>query len=165
MQLFPYCLVIVDMQPRFAAANDVNTQNEIIRLVMQARRDNAIIIVLEYYNRFRDYPPSQQRTVKCIRDAYADYPHAYTVEKMSDDGSDELLETLREICDEPEDMSFKVCGVNWGACVEATIVGMVSDHYIDGGNVQVFQAACNQPTYWSWGHSLQVFQSFNVSVV
>jgi hypothetical protein len=128
-----YTLVIVDMQPQFGAAKCDSTARRIIELIGYAKEDCADIIVLEYSG----YGLTRQD----IRKELVDYPRAIYRTKCYDDGSSEVFEEIRD----KENNDCIVCGVNYGACVRDTAIGLAEK----GLEVEVDEDGCNQPSDWN----------------
>lgn len=126
-------LVIVDMQPRFEAANCDNTAENIIRLVKVARKRKWRISVLEY--------SFQGPTREDIKKAVGKYRKAKYIMKSNDDGSEELAEAWRI----KDGEKFLICGVNYTACVARTAIGV---QRLRIGTAKIVQDACNQPGSW-----------------
>lgn len=133
-----YVLVIVDMQPGFWTALNGRTQDNIVREVEKAKRDNAWIFVVEYCG--------YQSTVKKIRHAIGTYDKQLRMTKYDDNGGDIVMSNIYNIFpnDTPEVI---MTGVNFGACVKATAIGMVRDGY-PSNLIRVVADACNQPEDW-----------------
>lgn len=128
-----YTLVVVDMQPQFEAAKSRRCVENVLAEIAAAKAANAAIIVLEYVN----FGPTNSRIVKAVRS----YDRGYFKVKCWDDGSDEVL-SMCSICQLSR--SFRVVGVNYGACVKATAIGLRSHGY----HVEVVKKACRQPKHW-----------------
>jgi nicotinamidase-related amidase len=130
-----HTLVIVDMQPAFAAANCGTTTNNILKLIEEAKTQSAPIVILEFAN--------YGKTRKDINDAVKDYDKTKRMTKYEDDGSSEVVEALADV---PK--KAKVCGVNLGYCVLSTALGLVQK----GAEVELVKEACNQPEsfYTRW---------------
>lgn len=127
-------LVIVDMQPRFEAANCANTTENIIKLVKAAKKNRWRLSVLEYHG----FGPTNENIVNAV----GRYRKAKYITKFDDDGSSELAEAWR-IKGPVED--FLVCGVNYTACVARTALGI---NRLNLGAARIIQDACNQPSEW-----------------
>ena len=128
-------LVIVDMQPYFEASNCKRTQDEIIRLIDEAKKNDDYIIILEYAldEEWGD------RTHDSIINAIGMYDKCFTGLKEDDDGSDVVDDIVTSHCLKTNDMI--VCGVNAHACVKSTALGL-SNRY---QSVTVVGKACNDP--------------------
>ena len=128
---YPYVLIIIDMQNQFAASRDKMTIQTIQRLVAEAKRDGAFILAA-HYMRFG-------KTRADIRDMITDYPHKDYCYADRDDKSGTIQTKL--VRHDVRTDTFKVCGVNTGACVRATTIGLV-DLY-PNTHILVSNRACN----------------------
>jgi nicotinamidase-related amidase len=138
-----HTLVIVDMQPAFAAANCGQTTSNILKLIEEAKVQSAPIVILEFSN--------YGETRKDINAAVKDYGKTKRMTKYEDDGSDEVVEALASV---PE--RVKVCGVNLGYCVLSTALGLVQK----GSEVELVKEACNQPEsfYSRWDNQESIYR-------
>ncbi len=128
-------LVIVDMQPFFDAANHKGTIKECLKLISFAKRQKALIILVEY-----DY--YGKSCVELTR-ALRNYPHKMLVLKTRDNGGYEVFNALKE-----KGLSFKTyrfCGVNATCCVHDTISGLLSHQ--PKAKIEVVKEACNDNNY------------------
>ena len=131
-------LVIVDMQPHFDAACDTRTQQEIIKLIKEAKSNGDYIIVLEYD--LSDWGAHDEvLTFDNIRSAIGTYDDYFLGIKDVDDGSLIVDEIVRDNHLQTNDMI--VCGVNAHACVKATALGLANRFQ----SVTVVGKACNDP--------------------
>lgn len=128
-----YTLVVVDMQPKFEAARIRRCVDNVLAEIAKAKADGAAIIVLEY----RGFGPTNSRITKAVRS----YDRGYFVTKSWDDGSDEVISTC-SIYQLARD--FRVVGVNYGACVKSTALGLRGHKH----HVVVIKKACRQPQRW-----------------
>lgn len=108
-------LLIIDMQPRFEAANNMTTRMAVLREIAKARALNMPIIVVEFDGSGLSHAE--------ILEAVKDYPKHVRIVKGQDDGSTEILRACTLASWEP--VSFTVCGVNTDACVARTVSGLV----------------------------------------
>ena len=134
-------LCIIDMQPGFACQNYPETIKEIQGMVIRYMNDGMPIFAVE----FSSYGP----TIGEIADIYADYERLILVSKCYDGGADEILEAAERFLPEIPDR-FDLCGINFGACVMSTAIGLNNNQ-----KVSVYHKACNQPAEWSedyWGN-------------
>lgn len=121
MEVVKKALIVVDMQECFEAANDKETILNVIKAVKEAREKELYIFLLEYSNR--------EGTLTEITDHLIGYDKCYHVSKDSDDGSEELMESIEYIKviekKEVDIDEFIVCGVNTCACVARTVSGII----------------------------------------
>jgi nicotinamidase-related amidase len=134
-------LVVIDMQSDFDASSDPQTISEVVKLIKQAKLLKQRILIVEYWG----YSP----TIPEVMDAVDGYDLVDVIQKAWDDGSDEIAAYANKLADtdptfDPTEEPYTFCGVNWGACVRRTVVGMAQ--YTD--NLHVVEAACNQPEAW-----------------
>lgn len=122
-------LLIVDMQSGFSAAHNKRTIAACQKLILKAKKDKALIIVLEYNGHGHTLP----QLVELIED----YPNRHFLVKTQDDGSFDVHNflTAKGI----RIMGINVCGVNSDACVQFTSETLAEMGY----NVFVIKKACN----------------------
>jgi len=150
-----YNLVIVDMQPEFEAVNEDWLIEAVCEEIALAKRRNLAIIVLEY--------DGFGETHQDIMDTIGDYPKCFVETKFDDDGSEEVANICTQH-DLPE--KFVVCGVNYSACVQRTITGMVYEQHYYAGDIAVLYHACNDPENWDYSHRTdQHLTSIGVDIV
>jgi nicotinamidase-related amidase len=114
-------LIIIDMQPYFAAARDKECQRGVIREIQTAKQ-NGDGIILVAYRRPQDIADLTYGYVDEITDAIGDYPRCIGVPKKDDDGSNEVQGALTASAFGTE--VLLCCGVNTGACVRVTAKGL-----------------------------------------
>lgn len=116
-------LIVIDMQRKFPAAEHV--LGEVIKHIQRARRRSEWILVLEY--------EGIGHTMRRITDELKGYDKVIRKLKWRDDGSPFVLDALMLGWRSDWGLShltrriprtFKVCGVNTGACVYATVLGL-----------------------------------------
>lgn len=124
-------LVVIDMQPRFEAAECNKTASAIIALINEAKLAGSLIVILEY--------ESHGSTRPDIMEAVESYHNYKVTTKNTDGGGKEVQEFVNG------QTRAALCGVNYGACVfhTANELKKVMD-------VLVVKNACNQPAWWSW---------------
>jgi nicotinamidase-related amidase len=158
-----YCLAVVDMQHDFVASRKPGLAGKIAKLVKKAMQDDAVVILLEYVG----YGP----TKPTIKKALGNYKKGYVVCKEDDDGSNEIAKVLKHRenkCFGTPSSYVRLCGVNLGACVEATAGGL-SERDIP---VTLIEDACNQPQSsigffggWDWESSVNTIANNPNTVV
>ena len=154
-----YTLVVVDMQPKFAASRSRRCIANCIREVQKAIVCGAHIIVLEYSRRGNE---AGQKTTKGIRQLVKAYEHGHFITKGRDDGSDFICyyEGLYNI---NFNKNFVLCGVNLGACVKATALGL--KYAYPNCEVSIVADAVNQPKDWLYdypGHKNTEWEPKNI---
>jgi hypothetical protein len=113
---YPYVLIIIDMQDQFEASRNKITIHTIQRLITEAKRDGAFILAA-HYMRFGKTRPE-------IRSMITDYAHMdYCYADQNDKSGAIRTKILRH---QIRTDTFKICGVNTGACVKATVGGLIS---------------------------------------
>lgn len=130
----PYCLVVIDMQEAFDAANDPQTIHNVKQLINKAKDDLADIIILEYYPKWHGH------THKEILELIDGYEFGRTLVKSEDDGSEAILDSGYT------NTFFLLCGVNTAACVARTACGM--SELFPQSQIDIDFGACNQPAEW-----------------
>ena len=131
-----YTLVVIDMQTDFEAANYDWLVDNIVEDIKLAKRRRANILVVEYC----DCGDTHERIVEAI----GDYLHAYTIEKWDDDGSEEIMDAIEDYKLFPE---LHICGINYSACVERTIRGLLMNEY-PPNDIYVIVESCTNPADW-----------------
>lgn len=109
----PYTLVVIDMQQQFEAACWPKTIAGVTKEITRAIEHHASIVFLEYgfYN----------GTHQELLDLVKGYTPKSRVSKKFDDGSRELIKTLKR---RKFPRNLRVCGVNTSCCVHATVDGL-----------------------------------------
>ena len=132
-------LIVIDMQAGFPAACDQRTRLAVAREIREAMRLGCPIIFVECRNECNDYGP----TFPELTGLTAGYEHVAICEKPSNSGADAIATVCRERGFDP--VYFLACGINTGACVKETVVGLKTlfpDCVID-----IIEDACN--AVWS----------------
>lgn len=130
----PYTLVIVDMQTWFKGARDEQTIDACMRQIGRAIRAQCPIIVLELK------PISQCGTTdRRLLAMLKNYIKHTVVLKDKNDGSAEVLAACQR--HHFGTRSFRICGVNTHACVQATVSGLASKCCYS--QLEVVREACN----------------------
>lgn len=133
-------LVVVDMQSKFEAANNINTIQNVAELIKEYKQKGDLIIFLEYETwGYREHIG----TNKELLDIVSDYNNYKIILKDIDDGSIAMLYHL----DRYGDYDFHLCGVNLSACVKRTAIGLKK--YFVRCNVSIMIDACNEPEQWA----------------
>ncbi len=105
-------LVVVDMQPKFKSCTKV-TVRKVLERIKQAQKKNFDIIVLRYRNHGSIAKPLLKQLRKTKYSSRLKYRN---------DGSYQVVQTLQLKQHEPR--KFYLCGVNTGACVYDTTLGL-----------------------------------------
>jgi len=151
-------LVIIDMQKNFKASRCKRTTQNIIRLIKEFKKKKNNILIVEY--------SGENATRWDIVKAIGSYNHRIFVNKNEDDGAKDIqLELCRNGYCEISDISFILCGVNFGACVLDTAVGLRKR--FPNCKVNVVEEACNddnnpESDYWKQDKKYMVKNSINV---
>jgi len=144
-------LVIIDMQPKFEASKDEKTQAAVVTQIKLAKRHNWPIVVVEFAadqcrQQFEGWEKGpllrESPTHFVILKEVEKYPRFLLVLKDADDGSAKIIsarnkQSWRAI------RTFRVMGVNTGACVKKTAAGLAVKY-----SVEVYAPGCNAPE-WS----------------
>ena len=111
-----YTLVVVDMQGYFPAANDYETVTKVLSEIRKAKRSGLPIVIAEYVGCGPTLP---------VIVAAAKSEKTVTAQYDENDKSKDIREKLGE---KAPSKTFRVCGVNWCACVKATAEGLVKEY-------------------------------------
>jgi len=138
-----YTLIVVDMQPKFKAANGERVRKGCMREIMKAITSKAPIIFLEYDSDYipGGYGPTLKELTKPVVDNY------YIEYKTRDDGSYNVQKLVKKH-KLPE--TFRVCGINTDCCVYETVRGL--SLIFDNPNIDVVEDACAS----DWNHMLGI---------
>jgi len=165
-----YTLVIIDMQPEFAAAECVDTQDAIVCEIMRARSRCQKVLIVNYND--------GGQHVESIQEALIGYEKlTYQVDKYDDDGSRQIMDMVDMF-----DLArrFRICGVNYDACVQATVAGYESKWMNEGSgtrgminnpfnvppsDITIVEDACNAPDDGTWDKQTQWFRTRGIAVV
>lgn len=131
-------LVIVDMQSEFEAAMNPDVVVGVTQEILKAKEYGSPIILLEYEGCGR----SHHGFLNLLKN----YRRKASVKKVDDDGSTEVIRTIRRRCFNP--FHIRVCGVNSDACVQDTVVGLL--HKLTHTKVEVVKQACGTAGLFSW---------------
>lgn len=124
-------LVVVDMQPYFAASQHPDTLAAVEREIRSAIEREAPIVVLE----FEDSGKTHESLMRLLRK----YRRLAVRVKTTDDGSAWVTSACRQHGFGMK--HFRICGVNTDACVLATVLGLTDR--IPDCTVEVVRDACN----------------------
>lgn len=123
-------LIVVDMQATFTSAKNINTVIAVAAEITKARESNCPIIFLEY----EGCGQIHRGFLELLRN----YPYKAVVRKCTDDGSEEVVRTIKRR--KFEDRHLRICGVNTDACVWATCRGLLKK---TNCTLEVVRNACN----------------------
>ena len=124
-------LIIIDMQEKFYASADRDTQIAVIENVLKARLANIPIVIVEYS------PGRAGGTLDCIMESLGHYTKVLFVEKHANDGGQEVEEVLRE--NELSGSELWVCGIEIAHCINETITTLVKEF---SERIKVISRAC-----------------------
>lgn len=130
-------LIVVDMQARFAAANNPQTQQACVREIEQAMKNRDAILFVEYAN----CGPTLPNLVDVVKKAK--YKRSYHVIKYDDDGGKEVIAFLKDR--HLPRLNLRVVGVNTAYCVKQTVYGMKRNS--KNSTISVIADACHS----EWG--------------
>lgn len=131
-------LVVVDMQNEFAASCKLEVVTGVAAEITKAQQQHLPIVLVEY--------EGCGPTHKCLLQLLKGYPYKARVHKKDDDGSTEIIRTLRRRGFNEE--CLRVCGVNVDACVWATVEGLLCK--LKYSRVEVVKAACATEYKFDW---------------
>lgn len=128
-------LVIVDMQHRYETSRGRKLQEAVRAEILTAKSLGWWIIVLE----FGDTDPHSP-TYPFLMEPLIGYQRCLSpIIKVQPDGSREIKQACLNRLIMPK--KIRVCGVNIGACVRATVDGLVAE--FSDAVIQVVRKACN----------------------
>lgn len=111
-------LLIIDMQEEFPTARATEVVKACRREIWRARKLQAPILTVTY-----DYDDEFLPCLPEIEQALYGYDKRYATNKRDDGGSKEVIEAcVRNVLDTS---LFRICGVNVGACVKATVTPLI----------------------------------------
>jgi nicotinamidase-related amidase len=127
-------LVVIDMQPNFTASTRV--LKPVKRLMLQARKKQQKILIVEYASRYSGYtyPKTHHELMRVV----SRYPHYKVVKKYHNAGHDVVIRNLST-----HKHILHVCGVNFSACVQATVEGLLESKARRIAKVNVISKACS----------------------
>ena len=131
-------LVIVDMQPTFAASKNPNTIIAIANEIILAKQKRHGIMIVEY--------SGSGQTYSGFDNLLRGYLHKAKIKKNDDDGSNEIIRALNRR-NFPQQV-LRVCGVNTDCCVHDTVVGLLRK--LHKTKVEVIKDACNTESRFDW---------------
>lgn len=146
MQPMQPTLVVVDMQPCFEASLDVDVIVGVTCEIVKARQRGAPIILVEY----RGFD-IQDRTHDAFYDLLRNYKRRAIIGKSDDDGSREILQTLKRR--QFNSRHLRICGVNSDACVWSTVEGLLEK--LDNARIDVVKRACGSEDPFDWRRFLR----------
>jgi hypothetical protein len=126
-----YTLVVVDMQAKFSAANDIRVLIEVEKEILKAMDSKSSIIFVEY--RFNG------PTIPSLVQLTDHYNRVFIVRKSNDDGSREVNKVIRD--NRLPSRNIRICGVNTDYCVKSTVFGLSKK--IKSAKLEVIAKACN----------------------
>lgn len=111
-------LIIIDMQEKFSASQCEEAQNCIAQEIKNAISQGIPILFVNM--KMKSYETKKGKNIKILRDLVSGYDKVYTVQKFFSSGSRAILTFLKSKNLEGI-KELRVCGINTGACVEATV--------------------------------------------
>ncbi len=127
-----FVLVIIDMQPLFESALNLDTIKACRREICIAIKNQCPIIFVECSNSVYG------KTIYPLKNLVEDYNQAYFVDKWQNDGSHEIAELIRSI--RKNSLKLRVCGVNVDVCLFDTVIGLREDF---GKEIEIVADATN----------------------
>lgn len=119
------CLVVVDMQYGFFAANAISTIRACRREVRKFVKAGDMIVYLEYLSSpsvWRPKPKWFGRTRDELTRITKGYERSFHKHKSDDNGSMEVMEVIQACAVEISEI--RICGVNASYCVRETLGGL-----------------------------------------
>ena len=148
----PYTLVVVDMQPSFKAACNLDVIVNVAKEITIARENNQPILFVEY--------EGCGSTHESLTNLVKGYKQKSTIMKYYDDGSKEILQAIDRRKFNYD--RLRVCGVNIDCCIWSTVVGLIDCTW--DMIVEIVKQACN----WSEDYKFdwrKYFKHPNVKLV
>lgn len=108
-----HTLVIIDMQPMFTASKNKKLISNICREIQLSKRNNWPIILVRY--------SGCGKITSTISKALKNYQNIKCVTKDADNGSKEVIRTLKKVT---KSKNLRLVGVNTNACVAQTAAGL-----------------------------------------
>ena len=127
----PATLCVIDVQVPFHAAGRKSLLDNIVRLVKNAKRRKAGIVLVEF--------EGFGSTHIAIQQAIGSYERCITTIKSDCDGSEEIIDACRERGFNTR--KIIICGVETNNCVMATLDGL--DDLLPFSKKEVVAPACN----------------------
>jgi nicotinamidase-related amidase len=149
-------LIVIDMQPYFAAANKPETIQAVLEQIRAAKQAGDYIVIVEYdYDSLRAVGAKHGEipTHKEILDEVEGYEKYVICFKRNDDGGKEIVDALAQAKAYPtKNIEMNLVGVNLDACVIRTARGL-DDHFnyykrVDlrsgkPARINIIEKACN----------------------
>jgi nicotinamidase-related amidase len=129
----PATRVIIDMQAAFAASSNPNCVIAVAREMIQAMREKAPILIVEY----KGSGPTHQGFLDLVKD----YPYAARIRKESDGGAREVIRAMKRRGFNTK--YLRICGVNTDCCVEETVRGLAQNPLLEKSKIELVKSACN----------------------
>lgn len=126
-------LVVIDMQPNFKSACDIDTVIAVSNEIVSAKKNNFPVLFVEYKHK------DCKKIHKGLIDLVGDYDKKFVVKKQRDDGSLEVIKAIN-MKNFPI-KNLRVCGVNSDCCVWATVKGLLKS--LDETQIEIVKKACN----------------------
>jgi nicotinamidase-related amidase len=131
-------LIVVDMQAFFDTACDPDVIIGVTEEILEARRQKRAVILLEYDGCGRSH--------EGFANLLKNYPRKARIRKKDDDGSLEVIRTLRRRAF--PDTRLRICGVNADCCVCATVWGLLCK--LDHSQIEGVKKACGWENDFDW---------------
>jgi nicotinamidase-related amidase len=131
-------LIVMDMQECFEAACDPDVVIGVTKEIILAKERQSPIVLVEYAECGR----SHEGFSSLLRG----YPWKARISKWDDDGSAEIIRTLRRR--NFDHHVLRLCGVNADCCVHATVTGLLER--LEGTQLEVVKQACGWEGRFTW---------------
>jgi hypothetical protein len=135
----PYTLVIIDVQEGYTAAENENLLANLLKQIIQAKKDEAAILVVTMRN-------MSGRIINCIWQSVCDYKYYAEISKYDTDGSAMIVHAFRKYPFLNKN-KFKVGGVYSNICVSHSVKGLAER--LPDSEIEVLTKCC----YTDWEDS------------
>lgn len=130
----PYTLLVIDMQYEFRAARKKQVLHEARRVIHEALKDRASVVLVEFSGCGRTSPT----LTRALDNPYCNVPW-HVLKKYEQDGSDQVVGYLKGL--KLPRKRIRVVGVNTDQCVLSTVVGL--SEKMPRSKIEVIPEACN----------------------
>lgn len=127
----PYTLVIIDVQEGYAAADNENLLNNLLKQINKAKKDEAAILVVSM--------AGSGKIIGCIWEATQDYKYVAEINKYDTDGSSAIINAFRKYPFLNKN-TFKVGGVYANICISDTVKGLSKK--LQDSEIEVLTKCC-----------------------
>ncbi len=159
----PYVLTIIDMQYKFVPLAYVEFIDKVTRLVKDAIKDNAFIVVAHYGTTIVQEKCHLESTIWDIMMLLDDYKHKAFVNREHCNKSKVIISAIDKL--ELKERTIKVCGLYTELCIHDTVNGLAK-RLPNGFRIELFLDACFYHSVKGLNEALSNFEEIdNVSVI